>query len=319
MCIWILYIHNFSMNRFLKWLIIWILPILVMMAAAEYLLRKIPNDFQLKSDFYSLHASDIETLILGNSHAYYDLNPVFFKEYTFNGSNVAQALDLDADIFFKFNPAFTRLRCLIIPVSDMSFFFKTKDVADWRLKNYAIYYKMHVSYNPSENYELLSLPFSINRHRLISYYLQRESALTSSELGYGINFKSGQTDELAATTLKAVQQHSLGGIRNFDEERAALEKMIIFCRSKGIEVILFIPPAYTTYTAQMDTARLQTTLKVCDEFTLKYNNVHFFNLLKDPLFNENDYYDVDHLNEIGAKKLSLKVDSIVSHLRNESF
>jgi len=32
------------------------------------------------------------------------------------------------------------------------------------------------------------------------------------------------------------------------------------------------------------------------------------------LFTEDDYFDADHLNKIGAKKLSLKVDSILNHL-----
>lgn len=302
------------MNQFLKRVIIWIFPILLIVAIAEYLLRKIPNDYQLKVNFYLSHASDIQTLILGNSHAYYDLNPAFFKKYTFNGAGVAQSLDLDADIFFKYENGFTELRYLIISISDMSFFFKLEDLNKWRVKNYAIYYNIHTSCDPAENAEILSLPFSINRHRLISYYLHHEAAVTSSDLGYGVDHKSGQTTDLNAAATRTIQKHKVTDFRNFEQQKAALGKMISFCHDKKIKVILFIPPGYSAYSSHVDSVQLGITLNTCRDFTRMYNNVYFFNLLKDTLFTESDYFDADHLNEIGAKKLSLKMDSILNQL-----
>lgn len=302
------------MNQFLKRVVIWIFPILLIIVTAECLLRKIPNSYQLKADFFLSHSSDIETLILGNSHAYYDLNPAFFKTRTFNGGNVAQTLDLDADIFFKYEKSFTKLRYLIIPISDMSLFFKLEDLENWRLKNYAIYYNIHTTWDLAENSEIFSLPFSINRHRLISYYLRHETAITSSDLGYGTNFKSRQTPDLDADAVKAIHLHKITDFRNFEQQRAALEKIISFCHDNGIKVILFIPPGYSAYSSQVDSVQLGVTLNTCRDFTRLYNNAYFFNLLKDTLFTEDDYFDADHLNEIGAKKLSLKLDSILNHL-----
>lgn len=301
------------MKKFLKRLGVGIFPILLLMAIAEFMLRQIPNDYQLKDRRYSSHASDFEALILGNSHAFYDLNPVYFKENTFNGGNVSQSIDLDAAIFFKNAKKFSKLRYLIIPISDMSFFFKLSDLAEWRLKNYAIYYDIHVSWNPEENSEVLSLPFSINRHRLISYYLQHESAVTSSYLGYGCNFKSGHTSDLSATALKTIRLHKMGSAKYFEIEKEALQKMISYCRDKEIKVILFIPPAYSGYSSHIDPGRLLATQNTCYDFARTYKNVFFFNLLKDSSFTESDYFDADHLNEIGAKKLSFMIDSILNN------
>ncbi len=300
------------MKQFLKRLCVWIFPVLLTMMLAEWLLRKIPNDYTLKVNYYESHSSDIETLILGNSHAFYDLDPAFFRSRTYNGANVAQTLDLDADIFFKYENKFTKLKYLIIPISDLSFFLKLKDSKDsWRLKNYAIYYNVHVSNEIADYAEILSLPFSINRHRLISYYINHETAITSSGLGYGTNYNSGVKPDLDKTVLKTIQLHKVADFNNFREEKGSLEKIILSCYKKNIKVILFIPPGYSAYALKIDSVQLKITLNTCDYFANAYRNVYFFNLLNDSLFKANDYFDADHLNEIGAKKLSLKMDSII--------
>ena len=41
------------------------------------------------------------------------------------------------------------------------------------------------------------------------------------------------------------------------------------------------------------------------------SNTFYYNLLTDASFNEIDFYDADHLNKIGAKKLTQKIDSLL--------
>jgi hypothetical protein len=302
------------MKQFIKRICAWTLPVLLMVILAEWLLRRIPNDYKLKVHSYEFHATEIETLILGNSHAYYDLDPAFFRSKTFNGAQVAQTLDLDEKIFFKYENMLTKLKCLIIPISDMSFFYKLKNSKDnWRLKNYAIYYKINVSNNIADYSEILSLPFSINRHRLISYYIDHETAVTSSELGWGSNYSSKVKHDLNETVSKTVRVHKIDDSRDLPEEKRSLEKIISSCYTRKIKVILFIPPGYSGYTSKIDSEQLKITLNTCKHLAAIYSNVYFFDMLNDSLYKADDYYDADHLNEIGAKKLSLKMDSIIYH------
>ena len=44
----------------------------------------------------------------------------------------------------------------------------------------------------------------------------------------------------------------------------------------------------------------------------QYENAVYYNLLTDSAFVANDYYDADHLNEIGAKKLTKLLDVVVT-------
>jgi len=303
------------MQPFLKKIILFILPLLAIIAVAEYLLRQIPNDYSLKVRTYQAQAEKIETLILGNSYAFYDLNPAWFTGNTYNGGHVAQTLDLDAAIFHKYETRLTGLKYLIIPISDMSFFFRLENSAEtWRLKNYSIYYHLRTTNRIADYFEVLSLPFSINRNRLIAWYIKNDSSSTITDLGYGTNYNSRRGQDLTISGLETSKVHKVPDFKEYPTEVGALEQIIAACAKSNVRVILFIPPAYSTFTSKIDPLQLRTTMHTCDSLAAACRNVYYFNLLNDPAFTASDYFDADHLNEIGARKLSLMVDSIRTHL-----
>jgi uncharacterized protein DUF1574 len=199
----------------------------------------------------------------------------------------------------------------------MSFFFKLANSAEsWRMKNYTIYYQLYKTNRITDYFEVLNLPFSINRHRLISYYLNHESTITSTPLGYGADYNSNSKQDLSTTALKALLAHKAKNLQYFYEEKESLEQIIKTCYNKNIKVILFTPPAYSTYSSRIDSLQIKTAINTCEAFTKDYNNVFYFNFLNDTSFKANDYYDADHLNELGAKKLSLLVNSFITRLGN---
>jgi len=303
------------MQQFLKKFIFFLLPVFAVITLAEYLLRKIPNDYSLKEDSYTKHAENFETLILGNSHAIYDLNPAFFKGNTFNGGHVAQTLDLDAAIFKTFQPRLTKLKYLIIPISDMSLFFRLETSGEnWRIKNYSIYYHLYTTNRIADYSEVLSLPFSINRNRLITWYIRKDSNSTITSLGYGTNYNSKFNRDLDSSGRETAKVHKVKNFKDFPIEKRSLEQIIASCAKNKIRVILFTPPAYFTYTSGIDPAQLRITIHTCDSLAAACKNVYYYNLLNDPSFTAVDFFDADHLNEKGARKLSLMIDSMRIHL-----
>jgi hypothetical protein len=257
-------------------------------------------------------------LILGNSQAFYDLDPAFFKSKTFNGAHVAQTLDLDAAIFQKFENNLSSLKTIVIVISDMSFFFKSADSSNsWRMKNYTIYYHLHATNKFSDYFEVLSLPFSINRQRLIDYYIHHENNITMTRLGFGNNYKGKAESGLEATVLKESIIHKIKDFKNLSYETKSLEQIIASCNKKNIKVILLIPPVYSGYILTINPFQLTTTFNTCEHFKDTYKNVFYFNFLSDNSFTDTDYFDAAHLNQTGAKKISLKVDSIINELNNK--
>ncbi|HWY10915.1 MAG TPA: DUF1574 family protein, partial [Bacteroidia bacterium] len=91
-----------------------------------------------------------------------------------------------------------------------------------------------------------------------------------------------------------------------------LRSIIEFAKSKGVKVFLYTPPAYHTYTDNLDAKQLNQTIVTLINMANEYSNVKYHNFLLDPDFSSEDFYDGDHLNKSGAKKLTIKIDSIIN-------
>jgi hypothetical protein len=77
-------------------------------------------------------------------------------------------------------------------------------------------------------------------------------------------------------------------------------------------VIIFTTPAYKTYVQNLEINQLNNTINTVTKFADTYPNTRYYNLLNDKSFNQEDFFDADHLNETGAKKLSLIIDRIIN-------
>ena len=76
-------------------------------------------------------------------------------------------------------------------------------------------------------------------------------------------------------------------------------------------MILFTPPALDFYTKNLNLHQLEIAEKTLREITKSYKNVSYYNLLNDKRFDKQDFYDADHVNYFGAKKLSNILNEIV--------
>ena len=71
------------------------------------------------------------------------------------------------------------------------------------------------------------------------------------------------------------------------------------------------PPAFKTYLKELNKRQLDLTIETAQGLASDYKNCVYLNLIKDTSFEAKDFYDADHLNEIGAKKLSLIVNNLI--------
>jgi len=307
------------MKKFLKKSFLFALPVCIFFSIIEYLLRNIRNDYALKAEVYKQNAEGFETLILGNSCALYGLNPVYFNTKTYNGAHLAQTFDIDDAVFHKYEPRFTKLKYVLIPVTDMSFFFKLGNSDDsWRVTNYFVYYNLYPSARISDYFEILNLPFSVNRNRLISYYIKKKSPVTITDLGFGNDYTPDSRHNLDTTAVEQTRIHRITDYKEFDHEKGSLERIVKTCIRRNIEVVLFIPPAYKGYVSMIDSLQLSRTFQACNYFKDTYKNVSYYNFLNDTSFHSDDYFDAVHLNQTGAKKMSLKMNEILEQSEKQS-
>lgn len=82
----------------------------------ELFYRTITNNYVVKTKNIQERYDDIEVLILGNSHTFYGLNPVYFDKSTFNMSNISQTLYFDKLIFERHFKNLKKLKYVIFNV-----------------------------------------------------------------------------------------------------------------------------------------------------------------------------------------------------------
>jgi hypothetical protein len=303
------------MKQFIKYLFFFTFPIVVFVVSTEYLLRNIPNDYLFKKEFLDKKSDSIVVLFLGNSHAFYGINPSYFSSNSFNASHISQSLDYDFEILKKYKTHLGNLKCIAIPISYFSLFGSLKTGAEsWRVKNYTIYYDINTSNKLIDHSEAIGNKLSIVLKRNWSYYIMGNSNISCNDLGWGINFNSINKMDLSLTGETAAKRHFYKNDKYFIENINILKSIIGFAKKNGTKVLFYTTPAFHTYTNNLDNKQLNQTINTMMNFADKYENVTYYNFLFDSSFLANDFYDADHLNEFGSKKLTLKIDSIANLL-----
>ena len=308
------------MKSFIKKSIFISMPLIVLLIVLEFLLQNIPNDYSYKKTYLDQHASEIETLILGSSHTYYGLNPIYFTSSTFNASHISQSYNYDLAIFKKKLFDFKNLKTVILPLSYFSLYGKLEEGSEsWRVKNYVLYYGFDNFKSISAHSEVLSHEFKINVERMLSYYRYKNSAITCSKLGWGVRDEFLKQDDLNESGVSGALRHTQENLDNVDTKKIFTENLLIMqafineCRTHHIKLIFITLPAYKSYREHLNSKQLNLTLQTAANFDKTNENVIYLNFLYDSRFISDDFQDADHLSAKGATKLSKIVNNIIVH------
>lgn len=299
------------MSKFLIKISIILLPAILIAIAIEVLLRNIPNDYSLKRMYIEEHADEIQTLVLGSSHALYGLNPEYFTDNCFNASYVGQTLDCDEAILKKYMHKLSNLKTVIVPTSYFSFVLKLNEGEEsWRTKNYVLYYMVDISNSIYDYTEIFSNNFEVNIDRLISYYVKNKSAITCNENGCAISYDFADDKELEKTGIASAKRHTAKDYSFVKDNVNALISIVELCNKNNIRVLLYMSPAHKNYRKNLNKEQLLLTYYITNRISKKYHCT-FIDFFENKSFDKKDYCDSDHLNYIGQKKLSLMLNDEV--------
>lgn len=291
------------MKRFVLLLILFMTPIVGVIIGLEFSLRNIPNDYKLKLEGLEKISDSLNILILGNSHAYYDVNPSFFDHPAFNMAYVSQTVDINKEIFSKYVSELENIKWLVVSVSYSSLFTRMTDAdRKWRLKNFVLYYELDLAKRITDYSEVLNgKPTRIVR-RSIDYYINNKNPYTSAENGWGFKHKIKDIEE---SGKQSADRHTKSNFAQLsDSNLYDLQSMIENAENNGVNVLLFLPPAYSSYQNNIERNQYLFTVNALDRLDSSNENCTFINLLFDQSFDSTDYFDGDHLNHKGAEKLT---------------
>jgi len=303
------------MKKFLKQACVFLMPLIILGVIFEVTLRQIPNDYEFKYSQIDLEKEFIKTLILGSSHSMYGFNPEFFKEKAYNLGHVSQTIDLDYYLLEKYIKVLPKLETVIVRLSYTTMHEQIKTGPEsWRLKDYNLYYNLNVSTNLKYKSEGLSVKLKNNLSRLKDYYLDQDKMIEVETSGWAF-FKEERTiNSIKQSGSIIAKRHTIKDDALVDENIEFLDEIIKLCKNEGVKVLLVTLPAHKSYIDNLDKHQLDIVVSAGERMKQKYNNCSYLNLLEDDNFNGEDFYDADHLNRKGAKKLSVLVDRFISAL-----
>ncbi|NDW09139.1 hypothetical protein [Dysgonomonas sp. 520] len=301
-------------KKFIKYLFIFLLPIMILVVGMEVALRSIPNDYKDKSEYLDRHAQNIEVLLLGASHIMYGINPEFFSDNCYNAAYVSQSLDFDYDILMKYDEQWNNLKYIILPMSYCTMTERLETIDEWwRIKNYLIYYRVGKAKSISDYTEVSGNKLDVNLKRLYKYFFNNESPVTCEENGW-IKKPFKLNNNLEKDGKRIAKKHTIDDPECVRENTEILRNIIQYAKRKDIKVILVTTPTHKGYYENLNKSQWEMTKNIANLMVKDYDNTYFYDYLSDTSFTEYDLADCNHLNEYGAKKLSLRLDSIIHTL-----
>ena len=302
------------MKKFIKLVLIFAFPILVIGFAMEFLLRHIPNEYQVKSNYLNQNKKRIKTFLVGSSHVLYGINPEYLTEEAINYGNVSQTLDIDYDIIHQSLNTLEHLETVVIRLSYPTLFEQLKlGNESWRIKNYVIYTDIDLDAKPKHYFEILSVKLKNNLSQLKAYYLNDEKMITVKKSGWAFfenEHANGTIDDLG---LYAAKKHTIASDALVNENILFLDKLVQLCDDKGVKVVIVTLPAYKSYRDNLNDSQLETIINTGKKMNNKYKNCTYYNFMDDEAFTAEDFYDADHLNKKGSKKFSSLIDRLIQN------
>lgn len=292
------------MNKFIRRIISYLVPIVLVFIGMEFVVRNIPNSYSYKENIIKTKGDSIETLILGSSHTYYGINPAVLGMNSFNFANVSQSIYYDYNLLannIKYCPT---LKNIIIPISYFSMSKKLNSGEEnWRKYNYHHYMDCKTKIIPKYNigyYSLLLSKSVFNEFRTgIKYLILDKDKLACSKYGWGTACKEGNDCDFVKSGKLASKRHE-NNSSDFNRNINLLNDIINLAKERNINVFMITTPTTKYYSDNLNPDKLYKIINKCINISNVNDNVFYINYLTDNRFSLKYFYDSDHLNNVGA-------------------
>ena len=305
------------MRRLYSKLALFLLPLFLVWLALEVFYRQAPNNYSYKDQQLHKVAPFTKTLIMGDSHAFYGINPVYFKDPTFNLSNISQSLLTDELLLEKHIANLPALKTVFINISYFTLSAKENDLeSNWR--KYFYYHSMGIRapsisfWNP-KRYSMALIQRFDKSIDLVQQYYKNHTIVSATPLGYGKQDMSNIVQDKEAISVVIANKHEDNSL-DFKHNTARLQRIIALCKKYGVGVVLLEMPVYPAYYNLLDTEKKEKIKSVLHELSGVNDTVFYLDLSTSPLFEKQDLRDADHLTNSGAKKCSILLNRYIQDI-----
>lgn len=305
------------MLKLYKHIILFLIPIILGWLVVELFYRITPNNYTVKTEEIQKQAASIETLILGDSHAFYGVDPEYISSTTFNIANISQSLYFDELLLKKYIDKLPLLNTVMINISYFSLSAVENGTEDaWRKYFYEADMELEVPIVSSLDPKKYSLAFSRRLQKSVSLmydYVLDGTIVHTYTNGYGIQDERDITPDKEYISALIAKKHEDGSV-DFFENTQRLQRMLSLCKKNNIKVLLVKMPVYPAYYNLLNNAKNQKINTTLTQLEAKNTHVIFLDWSQHPAFNKQDLRDADHLTNEGAKKFSLLLNEEIKKI-----
>lgn len=292
------------MKKFLLQISIFAMAVLTIVGTLEVCIESSPNPYRYKHEWMMSHSSEVRTLILGSSHAYYGICPAEFGADAFSLANTAQTLRYD--LYLLTHYMMPNLKTVILP---FSYFTLWEDCEAQGMDDCIIQYRRYMDcdiHTHLEGYSLECFYLPSFRVKVKGLFLPRKKFWDSQGWGleYTLEARNEKWDDGENRARGNTYVDSDMAWKLVPENTARLDSIAGFCEKNGVHLILVHTPVSATFTAFTDSTQNAVNERVILGFLSEHPNVEYIDADDHSVFNDNDFYDSDHLNRNGARKLS---------------
>lgn len=300
------------MRRFCENVGLFIAPLIILLALFEWAFRATPNLYSDKVDMAFANENAIDVLVLGNSHAYYGIDPAVLGPSALNLAGPSQTLRYDDFIFDRVSSS-RRVRNVVLNISAFSFGFELHDSVE---QSRCRFYEKFWSY-PEPHAEpglfVMSIGLDTAARSMWSWWVRGETPVTHGQAGMARN-PSGDVHDIEVSAQMAASRHTQLYVK--DREPVLIDflrSLVTRTRQRGAQLLLVQLPTTPLYHELMENFHgTQTAVRVAQELAAE-EHVSLLNLRDLPGLDLSHFHDGDHLSVRGAAIASRAIADALSN------
>jgi hypothetical protein len=316
-------------RRLASRLAIFCLPLVLGWAALEQWAARLPNLYSVKRQRLESLANDVDTLIMGSSSAFHDIEPRLLSGSAFNLAGPYETPYEDDHLLTGILPSLPKLKRAIIQIQYPTLFSRLSASAeDWR--QYCYQQEWGIPPMLWKN-RLDCRMWSRLALRTPRYYLdllvegarkwvrRGRFALDQPDVGAiddrgwcptEVGVRAPPPDWMGVTEAKRRlgMHHEMMNPEYEKDNLACLDHMLSILRQRKVEVVFVAVPVWPTYRDLIIPECWNETQRLVAQRS-NNSSVFYYSFLIAPELGVRDFYDVDHLNSQGAIRFTQLLNS----------
>ncbi len=294
------------MTRFIKKISLYLLPIVILAIGLEVYVESIPNSYTYKRQYMELHASEIQTLVLGSSYAYDGIDAEVLPN-AFNLANSSQCFEDDYRLLLRYIVDMDSLQTVILPLSYSSLQMVSSSN---RRGYYTIYMDLYPRW-PISKYSFECFNLELMTKKIIKHALH-EDVVRCDSLGQriGHSFVSRPAVDWRDTQALVANDRFVGPAAQpyIEENTYWLRRIALECQVSGVELYLVKMPALQDYRDAMPPEQVDAMNQAIEFIASKFDCVRVLDY--QDWGTDADFWNATHLNTYGAQRITENLNKI---------